>query len=64
MDFSLSDDLADLKERTERFVREQIIPYDNDTRQTALSLQDCLKHISGCSCQRRPAPKQLWSGRS
>jgi len=35
MDFSLSDNLADLKERTERFVREQIIPYENDTRQTA-----------------------------
>ena len=34
MDFSLSDDLAELKERTERFVREQIIPYENDPRQT------------------------------
>jgi hypothetical protein len=29
MDFSLSDDLADLKDRTERFVREQIVPYEN-----------------------------------
>src|SRR6266446_4579567 len=35
MDFSLSDDLAALKERTERFVREQILPYENDSRQTA-----------------------------
>src|ERR1700756_3473352 len=35
MDFSLSDDLAELKQRTERFVREQIIPYENDARQTA-----------------------------
>jgi acyl-CoA dehydrogenase len=34
MDFSLSDELADLKERTERFVREQIIPYESDMRQT------------------------------
>src|SRR5271163_2117186 len=35
MDFSLSDDLIELKERTERFVRERIIPYENDPRQTA-----------------------------
>src|ERR1700751_4354954 len=34
MDFSLSDDLVELKERTERFVREQIMPYEKDTRQT------------------------------
>ena len=34
MDFSLSDDLVELKERTERFVRERIIPYENDPRQT------------------------------
>ena len=35
MDFSLSDELVELKERTERFVREQILPYENDARQTA-----------------------------
>jgi acyl-CoA dehydrogenase len=35
MDFSLSDDLADLKDRTEHFVREQVVPYENDARQTA-----------------------------
>src|SRR5438132_6645484 len=35
MDFSLSDDLVELKERTERFVREQILPYESDIRQTA-----------------------------
>jgi acyl-CoA dehydrogenase len=35
MDFSLSDELVELKERTERFVREQILPYENDSRQTA-----------------------------
>src|SRR6201981_3947658 len=34
MDFSLSDDLVELKERTERFVREEILPYENDPRQT------------------------------
>ena len=32
MDFSLSDDLVALKERTERFVREQILPYESDIR--------------------------------
>ena len=35
MDFALSDELVELKERTERFVREQILPYENDQRQTA-----------------------------
>ena len=35
MDFSLSDDLAALKDRTRKFVRERIIPYENDPRQTA-----------------------------
>ena len=34
MDFSLPGDLAELKERTERLVRERIIPYENDPRQT------------------------------
>ena len=34
MDFSLPDDLTELKERTERLVRERIIPYENDARQT------------------------------
>jgi acyl-CoA dehydrogenase len=34
MDFSLSDDLLELKERTERLVREEIIPYETDPRQT------------------------------
>ena len=35
MDFSLSDELAGLKERTERFVREEVIPHESDARQTA-----------------------------
>ena len=35
MDFALSDELAELKERTERFVQEQILPYEMDKRQTA-----------------------------
>src|SRR5215510_7318158 len=34
MDFSLSDQLLELKERTERFVRERILPFENDPRQT------------------------------
>jgi acyl-CoA dehydrogenase len=35
MNFSLPNEIADLKERTERFVREQVIPYESDPRQTA-----------------------------
>ena len=35
MDFSLSDDLVELKERTERFVRDKILPFEADPRQTA-----------------------------
>ena len=34
MDFSFSDDLLELKERTERLVREKIIPHEADARQT------------------------------
>src|SRR5215471_636647 len=35
MDFALSGELAELKERTERFVQHRILPYENDDRQTA-----------------------------
>ena len=35
MDFSLPDDVAELAERTRRFVRERILPCENDPRQTA-----------------------------
>ena len=35
MDFSLSDDLVELKERTERFVRDRVLPFETDPRQTA-----------------------------
>ena len=35
MDFALSDELTELKLRTESFVREQILPYENDERQSA-----------------------------
>ena len=35
MDFSLPDDVAELAERTRRFVRERVLPYENDPRQTA-----------------------------
>src|SRR5260370_20062345 len=34
MDFSISDDLVELRERTERFVREEILPREEDKRQT------------------------------
>ncbi len=35
MDFALSEKLAELKAHTEHFVREQILPYEHDARQTA-----------------------------
>src|ERR1700736_5464806 len=35
MDFSLSDDLVELTERTERFVRDRILLFETDPRQTA-----------------------------
>src|SRR5580658_10023744 len=34
MDFSLPDDLLELQERTRRLVREEVIPYEADPRQT------------------------------
>ena len=34
MDFSLPEELLELKERTERLVREEIIPCETDIRQT------------------------------
>src|SRR5712691_1685446 len=34
MDFTLSDELIELKERTKRFVRERILPFEGDPRQT------------------------------
>jgi acyl-CoA dehydrogenase len=34
MDFSLSNELTELRERTERFVREKIVSYERDPRQT------------------------------
>src|SRR6266478_915255 len=43
MDFSLSDDLVELKERTERFVQEQILRYENDPRQTPHGLSEELR---------------------
>ena len=35
MDFSIPDDIAELKERTERFVRDEMIPRERDARLTA-----------------------------
>jgi acyl-CoA dehydrogenase len=34
MDFSLSNELFELKDRTERFVKEKVMPYERDPRQT------------------------------
>jgi acyl-CoA dehydrogenase len=35
VDFSLPDDLVDLEAHTRRFVRERVLPYEHDPRQTA-----------------------------
>ncbi len=35
MDFTIPDELVELRERTERFVREEMIPRENDKRQGA-----------------------------
>ena len=35
MDFSIPDDIAELRERTERFVRDEMIPRERDSRLTA-----------------------------
>src|SRR5579875_3600630 len=43
MDFSLPAELVALKERTEAFVREQVIPYENDPRQTPHGPEDGLR---------------------
>ena len=43
MDFALPDEVVELQERTERFVREQILPYENDDRQTAHGPSDELR---------------------
>ena len=44
MDFSLSQDLIDLRERTRRFVAEQVIPLENDPRCTAHGPTEELRH--------------------
>ena len=43
MDFALPDEVVELQKRTERFVREQILPYENDDRQTAHGPSDELR---------------------
>lgn len=43
MDFTLSPELSELKARTERFVREQVIPFEGDPRWTAHGPTDDLR---------------------
>jgi len=43
MDFTLSPELSELKARTERFVREQVIPFEGDLRWTAHGPTDDLR---------------------
>ena len=44
MDFSLSDELLELKERTEQFVRERVLPFEDDPRQTPHGPTEELRH--------------------
>ena len=43
IDFSLTAELATLKERTETFIRDVVIPYEGDPREGAHGLDDSLK---------------------
>ena len=43
MDFSLSNELTELRERTERFVREKIVSYESDPRQTSHGPTEALR---------------------
>ena len=44
MDFSLSDELLELKDRTDRFVQERVFPYEGDLRQTPHGPTEDLRH--------------------
>jgi acyl-CoA dehydrogenase len=44
MDFSLSDELLELKERTEQFVWERVLPFEGDPRQTPHGPTEELRH--------------------
>ena len=44
MDFTIPDELVELKERTERFVRDEILPRETDPRQTAHGPTEEFRH--------------------
>ena len=44
MDFMIPDELVDLRERIERFVREEILPRESDKRQTAHGPTEEFRH--------------------
>ena len=44
IDFALSDRMQDLKDRTERFIRDEVIPLEDDPRQRGHALQDSLRN--------------------
>src|SRR5262249_51860278 len=66
MDFALSDELVELKERTEHFVREQIIPYESDKRQTAHGPSEDLRRelvgLGGAAGLLSPHVGREWGG--
>ncbi|NLH79671.1 MAG: acyl-CoA dehydrogenase [Phyllobacteriaceae bacterium] len=43
MDFSLTPDLIDLRERTRRFVADEVVPFEGDSRQTAHGPSEALR---------------------
>jgi len=43
MDFSLSPDLIDLRDRTRRFVADEVVPFETDPRQTAHGPSEALR---------------------
>ena len=43
IDFELPDELIDLRDRTERFIAERIVPYENDPRQGAHGAEEPLR---------------------
>src|SRR6185369_17399507 len=43
MDFAIPDELADLQQRTRRFIAEEVIPMEGDPRQTPHGPSDALR---------------------
>jgi acyl-CoA dehydrogenase len=66
MDFTIPEDLLELKERTERFVREDIMPRENDPRQTPHGPTEEFRHelvaLAGARGLLSPHVGREWGG--